>query len=1464
MLRGRKFALVAGVVCFALAAGAATWSGAGDGTSWGDPANWGGALPGASEAVSIATGSSALTINLGATDRECAAITVTGSSKLTFSGTGALKFTSITTKTLVDVDVPVSLKSGGNGITCWKNTEFKKPVAKTDNGTVTFSTGKGENRNNTAINFRDTFTAANASIKITMGFAGAGDANSVHFYGVVTAKNLYCGREYVSGRCFLHSSGNSFQYVDVAFSMLVFGAVNALPEDVCLTWNNYYVQPNSTAYGYDFRGYDQTVNRITNTWVDANNEVNTDWGTYIRSSTDEMTLTLKGTADAVANCHVDENMNIVWDPTGDYTQEFIKKANHANKKITVKRGTVKVSGDATFAELAAIDIKANAMFHLASVKAGALAKLITLDIADGGVMKIASTALTPFSDGRLTIHVAEGGVVDTDADATVSEVFYKGVEVSAGRYGVGATPADWVTGSGVVTVTASGEMTQEARYWTGRGDGVSWNQDANWDDKVPRSQDTAYFTNTVSISDDIFIGGSRTINVANGCSVTFSGNISGAPDITKLGAGELVLTGSNSFTGTLFINAGRVTARGENALGDNALGAIDVSKRKDPVAYNLVLGGVTVRKELIIRNLDDGSNSYKNQLQIEDNTVNTLVGHLRLPNSYLRMYTGANAKFVMAGGATFNTSSFYSMGSGAEVIVTNVPTTQKIYGDTAAVGWLTWAVAGNKYSQYNGDHNRGMQNHVRTTVNGAFTSDSYFYFGGTGLLDLCGTTQSISRIEAITKSSSDWTPIASGVITSAAPAKLTFNWGNTYTNSAIYKGAVSLEQAGSGTVFLTAASSTTGDLIASAGQIVMKPGAKWNGRIVVNGGVLDVPGPEAFGMDTSLALKAGTLTLPAGEYCFASVTDANGDAVAPGRYSSEASGDVRALEGLAGPAVVVVLPPSGGEEATYVWTGAGDGRFSTAANWEGGVLPDFASGTGTYLFPGNGFTATVDTNVVAKGFVFSSGVADTARLVSAGGEVMFGNGTLVVTSSTAVAKSVVLDVPVCVAQGLGIRVGGLADAATRNISLVFTNRLTSVGEVVISKEGVGPVHVFGDDNNVYGDIFATNGYFYVSGANPLGGNGKMTFRQTAGLEPYSKFVVNGATVTRDVTCHQTSDNQTIWSTENSTNLFLGKVSNIGGHFRIAPANGSVITFAGGVAPANFLIMQSENTGYCVVSNTPIVSTGSYWVDAETSAKNVLACPGNSFTGGETWHVSNTLELRVDNAIRSDNTVKFSMWGNKVSRYGKLDLTDTAQELARAFRTVTTNADGTVKYLSAGQVSGLSGSRLKLSGSQTVQILPVFTGAASYIHAGTGTRYLRNACTSTGELSVVSGTLVMEPPGAAYYGVAQPTSIMDGGSWAGPKVTLAGGTVQVNHAKAFDRHASLYVPYGSAGVINLASGVEQKMGYLYLEDANGVWQRQNLGKWGSTASSARNKSAIFSGTGVMNFMGEGTGTMLIFR
>ena len=285
----------------------------------------------------------------------------------------------------------------------------------------------------------------------------------------------------------------------------------------------------------------------------------------------------------------------------------------------------------------------------------------------------------------------------------------------------------------------------------------------------------------------------------------------------------------------------------------------------------------------------------------------------------------------------------------------------------------------------------------------------------------------------------------------------------------------------------------------------------------------------------------------------------------------------------------------------------------------------------------------------------------------------------------------------------------------------------------------------------------------------------------------------------------------------------------------------------------------------MVSYSYLISAASaFWADAEDNSKSVIACAGNSFTGTYNWNIYNTLELRVDNAIASNNTLHFGSWWRSEPLYGKLDLTDTQQELAYIYRTVSTNADGTAKYVSSGRVDGLAGSWLKVSGSQATQIMPTFTGAASLIHAGTATRHLRNSCTSTGELEVVSGTLVMDAPGAAYYGVAQPTDKFDGGSWAGLKLTLSGGEVQVNHSKAFERHASLFVPYGSTGVMNLASGVVQPMEFLYLEDANGDWKRQRIGRWGSSESDAPNKSARFAGLGVVNFLGDGRGTILVFK
>src|SRR5207237_8043441 len=66
--------------------------------------------------------------------------------------------------------------------------------------------------------------------------------------------------------------------------------------------------------------------------------------------------------------------------------------------------------------------------------------------------------------------------------------------------------------------------------------------------------------------------GDASIGVSqSGGGLTLSGTISGPFGITKVGAGNLVLNGSNTFTGGVAINAGQIVVGNSNALNGRAV-----------------------------------------------------------------------------------------------------------------------------------------------------------------------------------------------------------------------------------------------------------------------------------------------------------------------------------------------------------------------------------------------------------------------------------------------------------------------------------------------------------------------------------------------------------------------------------------------------------------------------------------------------------------------------------------------------------------------------------------------------------------------------------------------------------------------------------------------------------------------------------------------------------------------------
>lgn len=307
-------------VLTAFAVQAATWTGAGDGTSWGDPANWGGTLPSAGEEVVITTAEDDLEIALGTVDREVGNLVVDGTGKLTLAGTGSLLFGNLTSSVNLDFDAPVTFKSGDNTIYDGnKVINFLKPVTAVGTKNVSFTSPNS--RAIMSVNFRDTFTGAGSTILMKMGTTGSTTEGVVHFYGKVTAAKLSCCNSgYRSGWCYLHASGNEIAAVEVCYGGIALVGENALPETIPLTWNTYYRENSEKHFAYNFMGTDQVAEavRCPETYDERNS------CRYLRSLNGATTLTLKGTSDARANCAVNADMSLVWDPTGDYTQEFLR------------------------------------------------------------------------------------------------------------------------------------------------------------------------------------------------------------------------------------------------------------------------------------------------------------------------------------------------------------------------------------------------------------------------------------------------------------------------------------------------------------------------------------------------------------------------------------------------------------------------------------------------------------------------------------------------------------------------------------------------------------------------------------------------------------------------------------------------------------------------------------------------------------------------------------------------------------------------------------------------------------------------------------------------------------------------------------------------------------------------------------------------------------------------------------
>ncbi len=296
--------------------------------------------------------------------------------------------------------------------------------------------------------------------------------------------------------------------------------------------------------------------------------------------------------------------------------------------------------------------------------------------------------------------------------------------------------------------------------------------------------------NTISL--DIRLDVTRDIIVTNTAeSLTISGRISGVGGINKEGSGTLILSGGNTFGGTLKINVGVVNARNNTALGTITAGtevvgnaALEIQGNIDVSYEPLTIRGYGVSGGGALRNIS-GNNTFRGLITL----TSTGGTEIASDSGTLTLTGGVTGTFPLvfdgAGNITFSTAPIAtSTGTitknGAGTVTYNFPNTYTglttinagtlLYGiDNAILSGAITVTAGTLDIATFSDM-------VGTVTLGTLDLASGTITGTTGLLSSATWTVYQGTISA------DISGVA-GALTKSTPGTVTLSGSNQYTGA---------------------------------------------------------------------------------------------------------------------------------------------------------------------------------------------------------------------------------------------------------------------------------------------------------------------------------------------------------------------------------------------------------------------------------------------------------------------------------------------------------------------------------------------------------------------------------------------------------------------------------------------------------------------------------------------------------